>query len=742
VPSPFSTGRYFSWELPALCTRFLDGLHSRLVDSPSSIAPEVLFIMFLAFSLYSLDDADEAQRAREALIAAAVLGYTPAQAVARRVYAFYECSPPHEVEDRFAEWEVEAASTGSPLAQIDLQQQNDDNYIESKRFFQARGGYNAYYSSINFEWASNGVSSESDGYSYIHWLATYGSLPQMQEHLNMTANSDINSITVEGETPLYLASARGHYHIVAELLNRGADVAVHCTQFNISPVHWLFAFDVNVQSKVIGLLVDGGADLDARTAKPLPFFHFPFLLPAGTPLHWAVVTSNHTAIQALLHYGADVQIRDGSDPYMWDERVRVLNKFGGPNQEAYSFSEGETQGLSPLDHAAAQHDPFIFETLLATQRKEDMNAVDEEGFSVFHRLSTGHVLHTRMGNGFTVRPFLGRPLKMQKRLKDTVSGIKALGGNVDLLTIPIVSNAQSSQRPWSEPSYTPLMLASIDGAVNIVRALLENGANVELENDKQETAVFCLFDKVQYSEDDLKLQCLELLVSSGADINHRSKFGETPVLRAAKGRLIDSVDFCLSLGASIDERDMNPNSSHPGRPLLHFLAMEDAAFQDSEDIAVLRLLEKHVFDKPVAEQRQTINATDDQGETVLHRLCGHGMLNSVQELLAHGASVNALATSYTREHEGDEVYEVFWQMTPLDHAIRSRDLRRKRMERDRGYLNSEFQNLAERSESIIKALKDAGGVQAPEDRGRKHLVFDRSRYPEGPGAIVEARGER
>jgi ankyrin repeat protein len=738
VPGPFSTGRYFPWELPALSTRFLNGLYSRLVDSPSSIAPEVLFVMFLAFSLYSVDDIDEAQKALEALIAAAVLGYGPAQAVARRAYDFYERSPPHEVEDRFAEWEVEASSTGSPLAQVDLQQQNNDNYIKSKRLFQARGGYNAYYSSINLEWPSNSVSSDLDGCSYIHWLATYGSLPQMQEHLSMTANSDINSPTVEGETPLYIASARGHYHMVAELLNRGADAAVRCTQFNISPLHWLFAFDINVQSKVIGLLVDGGADLDARTAEPLPFFHFPFLLPAGTPLHWAVVTSSHTAIQALLRYGADVQIRDGSDPYMWDERVRLLNKFGGPNQELYSFSEGETQGLSPLDHAAAQHDPFIFETLLATQRQEDMNAVDEEGFSVFHRLSTSHVLHTRMGNAFTVRPFLGRPLKMQKRLKDTVSGIKALRGNIDLLTTPMVSNAQHSWRPWSKRSYSPLMLASIVGAVNIVRTLLENGANVELENNEQETAVFCLFRWVECAEDDLKLQCLELLVSSGADINHRSKSGEAPVVQAAKSRLIDAVDFCLSNGASTDERAMDSISIRPGRPMLHFLAKPDAAFQDRIDIAVLRLLEKHVFDMPVAEQRQTINATYDQGETVLHTFCSYGMLNSVQALLAHGASVNALETHSAREHEGDEVYEVFWQQTPLDNAIRSRDFKRKNMERNRAYRSSAFRNLAERSESIIEALKDAGGVQAP----GKPFVFDRKPYPEGPDAIAKARRDR
>lgn len=734
APSPFANLRYFTWELHAFSYIFLDGLYSRLVDNSNSVAPEVLFSMFLAFSPYAPADKRTQEKALDALVAAATLGYEPAQAVAQRVYNFYQCSPPATVRDRVGDWLKSASASGSPWAQSDLYLRDSDIYLETTGQFRSKGGFNAFYSGIHGSWLVDDTSTCPEGYSYVHWLATYGSLSKMQEHLEMTAGRGINSLTSNGETALYLACARGSFDMVSELLNHGADAAGRYTNFDISPLHWTFAFDVNAQAKLVALLRDHGLGLNSRTSEPLPFFHFPFLLPAGTPLHWAVVIGSHTAIQTLIEHGSDVMERDGSDPYIWDDRVRILNKFGGPNQEAYSFSEVETQGLSPLDYAAIQNDPFIFETLLASRNNVNINAVDEEGFSVLHRLSTSHLACTRTGNRFSVRPFLGSHLERQRRLNDTVAVIKALGGDINLLTTPSATKAQRRQRAWSLPSYTPLMLALMNGSTDVARALIENGANVNAENSHHETAILCLPEAQESAGDDLLLECLQLLVSTGADINHRSADGATPVLRAAQRRLTDVVDYCLSVGASIDERDEDPNTIVPGRTVLQFLAYPDRSLSEKNDLALLGLLEKHLFSKTIKEHQRTIEAKDADGETIMHRLSSRGMLHCIRALLAHGAPVNALENCYTQDREDGAVYKVYWQRTPLDCAIHTRDWNQQEMERNRLYSIREYRYLAERDEAVIQTLMDAGGIQASKERRKKPLVFDTNRYSEGSGA--------
>lgn len=145
---------------------------------------------------------------------------------------------------------------------------------------------------------------------------------------------------------------------------------------------------------------------------------------------------SHTAIKAFVEQGADLLIRDGSDPYTYDERIRALNRFGSQNLQAHSVSETVTQGLSPLDLAASQHDPFIFELLVSLGGQVKINAVDEEGFSVLHRLSASNERRTRTGNAFSTLPFRGSRVRMRDDLRRTVAAIKALGGDMELLKTP------------------------------------------------------------------------------------------------------------------------------------------------------------------------------------------------------------------------------------------------------------------------------------------------------------------
>jgi ankyrin repeat protein len=237
-------------------------------------------------------------------------------------------------------------------------------------------------------------------------------------------------------------------------------------------MHWIFAFNEGSQNDVVSELIGHGADLNAKTSHEVPFLHYPFRLPSGTPLHWAVATFSHSAVKILVEHGADVLIRDGSDPYIYDDRVRILNKFEGLNQEAYSFSETGTEGLSSLELAAMHHDPFRFEALISLSKEFKINDTDEEGFTVLHRLSNKRANRTRMEKQFLTLPFRGCRIIRESELGRTIEVIKALGGHLEQLTTSIGSISQNAQRGWDFPSYSPLMLAVLISSTEVIKALL------------------------------------------------------------------------------------------------------------------------------------------------------------------------------------------------------------------------------------------------------------------------------
>lgn len=82
-----------------------------------------------------------------------------------------------------------------------------------------------------------------------------------------------------------------------------------------------------------------------------------------------------------------------------------MDSLGGVHLQAYSTPTGEEQGLSALDYAAMNHDPFMFEHLHKTGKNVAINDVDEEGLTVVHRLTSTADRRTLTENRFSFFPF-------------------------------------------------------------------------------------------------------------------------------------------------------------------------------------------------------------------------------------------------------------------------------------------------------------------------------------------------
>ncbi|CZR64749.1 uncharacterized protein PAC_14648 [Phialocephala subalpina] len=413
--------------------------------------------------------------------------------------------------------------------------------------------------------------------------------------------------------------------------------------------------------------------------------------------------------------------------------VRSLNKFRGPNQLSFSIAETSTLGLTPLDIAAMQHDPFVFEYLISLRIEVDVNSVDEEGFNVLHRLSASHVRYTRRGNMFLDLPFRGSQDEMKGKLRRTIAVIKSLGGDLELLTTSKASKAQGKQRVRIDsPSRTPLMLSLLHGAIDVAQALLEFGARSDIETDERETALHCV------PEDEVvALECVKALLSYGADPQHRDQNGRTPCLKAAQKRHFDVVEILLAKGADIDERQLDPLGYMEGSCLFAYLAYEEEPFKEEKDLQVSKLLNRYVFATSDAEKkRRVVEVGDIEGQTLLHRFASASMPHCVETLILHGAPVNALHKQVSRERDNDgSQFKVLSCKTPLDAAWRTKERRIKEMHTNRSHTMREHANLIERNEKVISILKQAGGGLSSEPDKKKPLTIDPSIYREDPEAI-------
>jgi ankyrin repeat protein len=717
----------FSWERPLLSFSFAVDLFSRFQQNPKAISGDLLFAMYLVYTRTPPGATVSRTAVLDVLIASALQGYEPAQAVVLAAFESFEAELPPNVKNHIPEWLERGVASGSIISGTRLKQSNSTAFCTSRAKFRALGGYNWIYCTIDL--SSDHLSAAWEkGYTKLHWLATYGVVEDLLEHLK-SEDSYINSMTENEETPLYLACARGSWEIVRELLEHGACPFTKCTGFKISCMHWLFSFETEFQAVAATELIRCGADINAVISHEVPFLHYPFVLPSGSPLHWAVATSSHETISVLIQAGANVLLRNGVDPYVFDHRVRDLNKFDGPDRRVYSIAEIATKGLTPLDLSAMQHHPFIFNILLKLSKNVDINVVDEEGFSVLHRLSSNLQGRTRSGGAFSTLAFRGSKKMAEENLKRTITAIKAFGGNLEQLTTPFAPRAQRAQGNWQGRNLskcTPIMLAFLNPSLEVMQALLEAGASVHTENNLGDTAIHCL----PYQDPDSSGECARLLISYGANVNHKNSSGAAPILKAAQYLLMEVVEAMLCAGADIDERVCSVKTQRDGANIFSFLARFDS---DDRDISVARLLQQYVFSYPdVGKRRRVVNVGDREGQTLLHCFAMGCMPRCVEALLNHGAPVNASHKRLTIAPESVSTgVKSFWHETPLDTAVEYRALRESRMSQYREWSVQTYTQILQKENAIISMLEKAGGVST------RALVVKSNYVYEGPaGGLI------
>ncbi|XP_055544901.1 transient receptor potential channel pyrexia [Wyeomyia smithii] len=162
---------------------------------------------------------------------------------------------------------------------------------------------------------------------------------------------------------------------------------------------------------------------------------------------------------------------------------------------------------------------------------------------------------------------------------------------------------------------TPLHVAASNGFVDIMKLLLDHGADARSQYGKKKITALHLASSENY------LECVELLITAGADIDARNQDQQTPLHLACLSQCHETVTYLIEQKADVHAvyRD--------GRTALHASIVKESRFWD----CTLSLLKAKV----------DVNRADNFGYTPLHIAALNEFSSCAFMLIEYGADLTA-----------------------------------------------------------------------------------------------------
>lgn len=217
---------------------------------------------------------------------------------------------------------------------------------------------------------------------------------------------------------------------------------------------------------------------------------------------------------------------------------------------------------------------------------------------------------------------------------------------------------------------SPLMIASKFGRYDMVKYLLDKGANIDTKNYDDETALTMTFN-ISNLQNDRILPIVKLLIKRGANINcQRNYDGFTPLILASQYGLVKIVKLLLNMGADINHRDAKGNST-----LMIVIGdnMPDdiyycnpTCYEYIERSKEYIQRSKNTIANVLLDNNANINLQNELGETALMVVLRLGKLNIAKLLLSNN---NIIINNQTKIGDTALIYALKFKYTEIVKLI-------------------------------------------------------------------------
>lgn len=398
-----------------------------------------------------------------------------------------------------------------------------------------------------------------DGTTPLHWAAYYGNAELVRQLLRAEANPSTRNDY--GSSPMGEAATVANVEILELLLDAGADVE----SANPEGQTALMAVARTGNLEAARLLIDKGADVNAAERWG-----------GQTALMWAAARQQPAMVQLLIASGAEVDKR--AIDRNWERRVtaepRVKEMFtGGFTALLYAVREDCLECVKNLLDAGAdinKPDPDNVSPLIMAlinmrfdiakylvERGADVNQWDYWGRTPLYAAADTNILPmSQRGDLPPVQATTG--LEVARMLLE-----RGADPNYYLKLPPLpreIAYDRAGDNGVLTTGATPLVRAAYGADIEMMKLLLDNGADMTLANIHGVTPLIAMSNKGGSrgrNKNELTVtQGLEVLVRAGANINQKGgDSGETPLHTAARSNWLKVVEYIAAHGGDLTATD-------------------------------------------------------------------------------------------------------------------------------------------------------------------------------------------
>ena len=433
-----------------------------------------------------------------------------------------------------------------------------------------------------------------------------------------TRSADVNRRAVDGSTPLQWAVYDGDVAEVRRLLKAGADVSL-ANNYGATPMG--LAAEVG-NAEIIKLLLEAGADPDSPN-------------PDGQTALLAVArTGNVEAAELLVKHGAKVDARErwgGQTALMWASARRhpqmmqfLISKGADVNARSldrdyqrHVTAEGrpknlDSGGLTPLLYAARENCLACVEVLL--RNGADIDLPDPDGVSPLllaimnanWDLAKQLILAGANVNQWDI--FGEAPLFTAVGLRNQVSGGRASidplneTNGLTMVRMLVERGANPNMQLFFRPANvrgvtntrgsTPLIRAATNADLEVMKLLLQHGADVNLKMADRQTAIMAVL--AGRAPEPQALEMIRVLHEAGADVNvvalvnHREETrGGSALHYAVRKRYKEVIKKLAEYGIDMNAKDQDGLTAldyTQSRGFMPFMAVQTPVYKDVADL--------------------------------------------------------------------------------------------------------------------------------------------------------------